>query len=173
MSAFKSFVCYICHQPASVCYFEINKDTRTQYFICSRCPYPTPYYSKHKETFCVGSDKEVISLVCGHCKKEWCLQEAPSMGCHLCYTNFRTQIVTLLIQRNVVSPSFAVNKHQGVFHIGRHPGDFIAMNPVIQLIALNEALQDTLAKEDYEQAAMLRDQIKHLKDQQTHDSSTE
>lgn len=173
MSASKSFVCYVCHQPASVCYIEIDKNTRTQYFICSHCPYPTPYYSKSKETFCVGSDKEPISLVCGYCRMGWRLQEIPSMGCHLCYTNFRAQLITLLTQHHAVSPSFAVDKHQGVFHVGRQPGDSVVINPLMKLIALNEALQDTLAREDYEQAAMIRDQIKHLKDQQTHDTPAE
>lgn len=170
----ESFTCYLCHQPATVCFVEINQDSHTQYYLCSHCPYPTPYYSKHKEVFCIGGDRQPISLVCGHCKMGWCLQDNPSMGCHLCYTSFRTQLISLLIQHDAISSSFALDcSHQEVFHIGRHPGTSAIMNPFMQLIALNEALQDTLAREDYEQAASIRDQIKHLKDQQTHDSASE
>lgn len=40
---------------------------------------------------------------------------------------------------------------------------------MIKLIALNEALKDTLEKEDYEQAALLRDQINQIKNQNSHE----
>ena len=38
------------------------------------------------------------------------------------------------------------------------------ISPTLRLIALNEALDETLIREDYEQAALLRDQIRALKE---------
>ena len=49
-------------------------------------------------------------------------------------------------------------------HIGRAPGESLAISPSSRLLALNEALKETLNREDYEQAAWLRDQIKALTD---------
>ncbi len=46
--------------------------------------------------------------------------------------------------------------------MGRAPGEKIEISPSLKLIALNEALSETLSREDYEQAAWLRDQIKKL-----------
>lgn len=40
----------------------------------------------------------------------------------------------------------------------------------MRLIALHEALQETLRQEDYEQAAEIRDQINQLKNQNTTDA---
>ncbi|CRH78757.1 ClpC ATPase [Chlamydia trachomatis] len=40
----------------------------------------------------------------------------------------------------------------------------------MRLIALHEALQETLRREDYEQAAEIRDQINQLKNQNTTDA---
>ncbi|MBB64423.1 MAG: hypothetical protein CMO81_05110 [Waddliaceae bacterium] len=48
-------------------------------------------------------------------------------------------------------------------HVGRAPGQSAEMSPTLRLVALNEALKETLSREDYEQAAWLRDQIKELK----------
>ena len=49
-------------------------------------------------------------------------------------------------------------------HIGRAPGEVVEINPTLRLIALNEALDETLIREEYEQAAVLRDQITAFKE---------
>ena len=46
--------------------------------------------------------------------------------------------------------------------MGRTPGQAVAINPSLKLLALHQALNETLSREDYEQAAWLRDQIKAL-----------
>jgi protein arginine kinase activator len=55
-----------------------------------------------------------------------------------------------------------ISKKSTPVHIGRAPGQTQEMNPSMRLLALNEALNETLAQEDYEQAAWLRDQIKAI-----------
>ena len=47
-------------------------------------------------------------------------------------------------------------------HIGKSPSIPVEMPASSRLTALNEALNEALKKENYEQAAWLRDQIKDL-----------
>lgn len=171
----KAFSCSFCHQPAVICFVSVNQGACTQHYICSSCAYPTPYYSRNKDASCAEESQLSIALACSQCKSEWCLDSAtPRMGCHLCYTSFRSQLIALLIQCNAISSSFtSAYSHQEVFHIGRHPEASAVANSFTTLIALNAALQDTLMHEDYERAATIRDQIKHLKNQQIHDSASE
>jgi protein arginine kinase activator len=49
----------------------------------------------------------------------------------------------------------------------------LAINPSSRLLALNEALKETLSREDYEQAAWLRDQIKALTESEAKDKKNE
>jgi protein arginine kinase activator len=57
-------------------------------------------------------------------------------------------------------------KRTQTIHIGRGPGQMQEISESMRLLALNEALTETLQREDYEQAALLRDQIKALTDKQ-------
>jgi protein arginine kinase activator len=61
-----------------------------------------------------------------------------------------------------LSPRLFPVKKAGPIHIGRAPGESLTINLSSRLLALNEALKETLKREDYEQAALLRDQIKAL-----------
>ncbi|EPP34474.1 uvrB/uvrC motif family protein [Chlamydia ibidis] len=164
-------LCYHCQQPAKVSYTEVDKDKLIRCYVCESCPYPTPYYSRDSILLCPSGDS--LTLECGNCKTIWQVRpdEELSFGCHLCYVHFKTQLLSRLTQNKWVSPSFILEPGCGSLHVGRSPGELSNMNPLLKLIALNEALQDTLAREDYEQAALIRDQINNLKNQNTHDSS--
>ena len=63
---------------------------------------------------------------------------------------------------NKISPRISLTKKALPLHIGRAPGEANEISPSLRLLALNEALNETLKREDYEQAAWLRDQIKDL-----------
>ncbi len=154
-----SCLCYHCQQPATICYTEVNRKEKVRYYLCSQCPYPgafDPYETSG------SAAHESITLECGNCKTIWNPQEqSHTLGCHLCYTSFKSQLAIFFKEVHGTS----------VVHIGRAPGESSHMNPSIRLIALNEALQDTLAREDYEQAAIIRDQINHLKQSGSEDAS--
>ena len=47
-------------------------------------------------------------------------------------------------------------------HRGRQPGTLKKIDPSSRLMSLHQALNETLSREEYEQAAWLRDQIKIL-----------
>jgi protein arginine kinase activator len=67
-----------------------------------------------------------------------------------------------LLSSNRVPSRVAGTKKSAPIHLGRAPGQTMAINPSSRLLALNEALKETLQREDYEQAAWLRDQIRAL-----------
>ncbi|WP_201456534.1 UvrB/UvrC motif-containing protein [Chlamydia sp. 17-3921] len=165
--------CYQCQQQATVCYTEINTEKVLRSYVCSSCPYPSYYYRHENTLLCPQRDS--VTLECGNCKTTWSFRQDGDqlLGCHQCYTNFKSQLLTKLNQNKAISSSFSLEKNRGFLHIGRSPGKINSANPLLKLIALNEALQDTLKREDYEQAAIIRDQINNLKtqDQDTHDNS--
>lgn len=49
-------------------------------------------------------------------------------------------------------------------HLGKSPSNPAVITPSEKLSSLNTALNDALKKENYEQAAKIRDQIKDLED---------
>lgn len=167
----QSCVCYSCNKPAKICYTEVDIDTIMRSYVCDSCPLPSLYYSR--EPISSSSSKLQITLECGGCKTIWqpAMMESITLGCHSCYMNFKTHIVTQLLQENRIFSPLKTDLTQGSLHVGRTPGESANINPLIKLIALNEALQDTLAREDYEQAALLRDQINCLKKQSSHDTT--
>ncbi|AAD18839.1 hypothetical protein CpB0727 [Chlamydia pneumoniae TW-183] len=163
--------CYHCQQPATICYTEIDKDKVIRSYVCATCPCPSHYYNN--EHLSLSKGVGVLTLECGNCKTVWHSKQDDEqlLGCHQCYTNFKNQITSKLKSERVVSSSFTMEKGQGSLHIGRAPGEASNTNPLLKLIALNEALQDTLEREDYEQAAVIRDQINHLKTKNPDDPS--
>jgi protein arginine kinase activator len=71
-------------------------------------------------------------------------------------------------------PARVLSAKKGLpLHLGRAPGESLAINPTSRLLALNEALKETLNREDYEQAAWLRDQIKALTESENSKSKSE
>ncbi|WP_348663552.1 UvrB/UvrC motif-containing protein [Chlamydia vaughanii] len=171
MATPKPHLCYHCQKPATTCYTEVDKDKVVRSYLCASCPCPSHYYSRDTISLC--SSGASVTLECGNCKTVWQshADEDQLFGCHLCYTNFKTQLIAKLMHSKAIFSVSSVENSQGSLHIGRAPGEAASMNPLLKLIALNEALQDTLAREDYEQAAVIRDQINHLKNQNSHDST--
>ena len=84
------------------------------------------------------------------------------LGCSVCYEVFDDVLLTEMLAAERVPPRLASAKKAMPLHLGRSPGEMQEMSPSIKLLALNEALNETLKREDYEQAAWLRDQIKAL-----------
>lgn len=166
-----SACCYQCQNPATICYTEVSRDKLIRVYVCADCPNPNPYYNP-EESFEISSAGFPIILTCGNCNMTWSSRKDALLGCHQCYTNFKSLLVSKLQQLKAVSSSCSLDKSQGCLHVGRAPGEESKTNPLLKLIALNEALQDTLKREDYEQAAILRDQINTLKKQEdSHDAS--
>lgn len=102
-------------------------------------------------------------MCCGSCGTT--LEEVKRghrLGCMECYDVFGDLLLSEMLAANKLSPRVSAAKKSVPIHIGRAPGESLAINPSSRLLALNEALRETLSREDYEQAAWLRDQIKAL-----------
>jgi protein arginine kinase activator len=111
----------------------------------------------------VRREETPAGLTCGNCGTTLeSLRLGLPTGCSVCYEVFDTSLVTELFASEKIPPHVASGKKSVPLHVGRAPGAMQEVNATSRLLALNEALSDTLKKENYEQAALLRDQIKAL-----------
>lgn len=156
--------CSECKKPVSVCYTEIIGNVMTRTNMCADCPelhrrlHRTPTRHSHYPL-----EENTTGLACGNCGTTLeALRVGIPLGCSVCYEVFGDVLIGEMLAAEKVPPRLATAKKSIPYHIGRAPGESQAINPSLRLLALNEALTETLKKEDYEQAAWLRDQIKAL-----------
>lgn len=157
--------CSECKRPISVCYTEIVGEKITRVVMCSQCPHlERKLYGTIKKEPLQLSDEPLTGLTCGNCSTT--LEEirmGRELGCSACYDVFTDVLIEELMKTERLSHHLASSKNQSL-HVGRSPGEVTEISPTLRLIALNEALDETLVREDYEGAALLRDQIKALKE---------
>lgn len=155
--------CSECRKPISVIYTEIVGGAITRTSMCADCPelhrrlYGAPVHHPG-ETL-----ESTTGLACGNCGTTLeSLRVGIPLGCSVCYEVFDDVLIGEMLASEKIPPRITTVKKSIPIHIGRAPGESQEMNPSLRLLALNEALNETLKKEDYEQAAWLRDQIKAL-----------
>ncbi len=167
----RPFDCSECRRPISVCYTEIVGDKMTRTVMCGECPHlERKLYGIVRKEIVEGSEEKETHLTCANCNTS--LEEIRTghpLGCALCYDVFADVLIGELIHTGAISHHLASNKKTGALHTGRAPGEVTEISPTLRLIALNESLDETLIREDYEQAALLRDQIKALKEKSKQD----
>ncbi len=160
--------CGECKKPIAVCYTEIVGDKMTRTVMCADCPVLEKrlYGKLHKESLESGEEVEKrVKLTCAHCGTSLeAVQTGNPLGCSECYEVFGNILIEDLLKAGKISKHLTSNKQTMPLHIGRTPGEITEINPTLKLIALNEALDETLIKEDYETAALLRDQIRAIKE---------
>lgn len=156
--------CSHCKKQVHTTYQEIVDDVITCSEMCADCPIlgqklhgqPTPSCEKNKNT----------SLCCANCMTtlESVLTGNP-LGCTHCYTVFEKVLMDDLLSQDKLPSRFQKEisvKSSLPLHLGKSPQTAVTLSPATRLTSLNEALNDALKKENYEQAAWLRDQIKEL-----------
>lgn len=155
--------CSECKRPIAVCYTEIVKDNIVHTSMCAECPVLQRHL--HGIPQSAGTDNTIeggAGLCCGTCGTTLdSIRMGAPLGCSECYEVFGDVLIAEMLSSHKISPRL-INKKSAPMHIGRAPGETTEMNPALRLLALNEALNETLTREDYEQAAWLRDQIKEL-----------
>lgn len=165
--------CSECKKPIMVIYTEIVGDIMTQTSMCADCPElqkklkGVPHEAK-------GSGPGEISggIACGNCGTTLeAVKMGSSLGCSICYEVFDAIILAELREAEKLPPRLLVTTKSIPIHIGRSPGEILEISPSVRLLALNEALTETLKREDYEQAAILRDQIRELTEAETKNES--
>lgn len=155
--------CTECKRPIAVWYTEIVGNTISQTSMCSECPVLQRKLHGQTGERELGQIQGETSLACGECGTTLeSLRVGNPLGCSNCYEVFNDIIISELITLDKIPQRLVTTKKNVPMHIGRGPGEIREISPSLRLLALNEALSETLKREDYEQAAWLRDQIKAL-----------
>lgn len=158
--------CSECKKPIVVIYTEIVGKTMTRTAMCFDCPELRRKIFGEKAVRLSGLPSDT-DLCCGNCGTTLeSIKKGSPFGCTDCYEVFGDILIQEMIAANKISPRISSAKKSIPLHIGRSPGETKEINPTLRLLALNEALNETLKREDYEQAAWLRDQIKALTENQ-------
>lgn len=159
--------CSDCKKPISTHYSEIIGSVTNQSCMCSDCP----VLEKHLFGLRGIAGPEGLKsdtttgLACGNCGTTLeAIRMGAPLGCSACYEVFEEIIISELLSLEKMPPRLATAKRSQSLHFGRVQGQAQEISSSMRLLALNEALTETLKREDYEQAAMLRDQIKALTD---------
>lgn len=154
--------CGECKKPVAVIYTEIVGKMMYRIAMCSDCPMLRQKLYGSRTIDATNSEAIAAGLCCGECGTTADeVRMGSSVGCSLCYEVFQ-DLITQEIASQEKLPLPPKGKRQTLEHLGRNPGQSAAINPALKLLSLQQALNDTLSREDYEQAAWLRDQIKAL-----------
>jgi protein arginine kinase activator len=155
--------CHQCKKPACVTYKEIVAESTICSEMCADCP--VLQGKLHGDLS--NPQRQEKEWYCGHCNTSFAsVKMGECLGCTECYSVFGDFLIGELISTEEVPPSLqkkGPSKRLQAIHIGKSPDAAADLAPSSQLTSLNEALNDALKGENYEQAAWLRDQIRALK----------
>lgn len=156
--------CTECKKPISFQYTEIVGDMITNTFMCADCPVLQRRLKGLPQVGGIeGKVESGTGLACGNCGTTLeAIRVGTPLGCDVCYEVFDAVLLAEMSAANRIPQRLLSQKKSVPIHIGRAPGEVQEMSPSLRLLALNEALNEMLKSEDYEQAAWLRDQIKAL-----------
>lgn len=156
--------CCECRKNIANIYTEIVGNAVVRTSMCADCPeLRKRLHGSLAHRPGTAADEAAAGLACGNCGTTLeSLRIGLPVGCSECYEVFNDLLVAELIASGSIPERLGTTKKSMPIHIGRAPGQAQEMNPTLRLLALNEALNETLKREDYEQAALLRDQIKEL-----------
>jgi protein arginine kinase activator len=161
----KPLECSACIRPIAVTYTEVVGDTLTYTSMCQECPVlQRQLYGTQGMETAASPLSSATGVVCGHCGTTLeSIRTGNPLGCSECYEVFGDILLQDMLRLKKIPTRLTTpTKKSMPLHHGRSPGEAVEMNPSLRLLALNEALKETLSREDYEQAAWLRDQIKAL-----------
>lgn len=126
--------CKGCNEPSSLTYKQIEKGKTICFSLCSKCPFKQHLLDQKMET-----------ISCSSCSKSLeDLQTSGTVGCVDCYTTFKETCHALFQALNLseFSPS--------------------EQNTKVDIQELQSSLQQAIAKELFEEAAMIRDRLKQI-----------
>ena len=156
-------LCTKCNQrPANVTFIQNINGAKTQYHLCEQCAsqsgitpnamFPPVQFDNLYTGFLPQAQTANVCPTCHLSFDEF--SRGGKFGCEDCYDQFGTSLPTLM-QR----------LHGSTHHIpsASKPQDKEQSRPQTQLAQLQLQLQQSVAAEDYETAAVLRDKIKQIK----------
>ena len=154
--------CDICKINDAVIFLqEVRGNEKKQLHLCMECatkkgiPTPTPGETFNPEK--ISLEKIISAMsekrsckVCGRSLDD--IKRYRAVGCPACYSNFNAEIKELLIGSN------EEKNYSGTFP--KHVSD--GRSYLQDRVILQEKLAESVAREDYEKAAIYRDKIKEL-----------
>ncbi|GAB4191729.1 MAG: hypothetical protein Tsb0015_13730 [Simkaniaceae bacterium] len=161
--------CSNCKRPIKIIYKEVNQNGLSEIHMCDECPI-LQYKLQGSQSSPEGSPEEkaeeINGLHCGACGTSYdAIHAGNPLGCSECYVIFEDLITRELITADKIGsrvhPTVEM-KSSSPLHIGKSPNQPKEVALSKRLQELNEALNDALKRENYEQAAWLRDQIKEI-----------
>ncbi|MEI8300565.1 MAG: UvrB/UvrC motif-containing protein [Chlamydiota bacterium] len=159
--------CSSCKKPICFIYKEIDQNLIDSSHMCRDCPIlqkklhgETPVDAKTSW----ANGKQGLS--CVHCNTSLNMCDTgQTLGCSECYSVFEEPLIEIIKNEKLIPEKLqkALEKnHKPLLHLGKTPQQE-EKNPIsLQVTDLTKALYEALNKENYEQAASLRDQIKRL-----------
>ena len=122
------------------------------YNISSQMIGDSPSLEDHSTDHIHESHPSVVCDKCGWDTSKF--RETGRLGCAECYSVFEP-LLRMAIK----------NMHKGNIHIGKHPKSFESSNAelAMTLMSLQKELEQHVVKEEYEEAAKIRDKINDLK----------
>jgi protein arginine kinase activator len=160
--------CSHCKKSIKVIYKEIVDNSIICTETCADCP--VLQQKLHGQSIEItpreGLTETEAGLCCGNCRTSLeSIKMGNPVGCSECYAVFSDVLIAELIATDKIpgplKKEIALKKTQPL-HIGKSPNKPLTIPSSSRLTALNEALNDALKRENYEQAAWIRDQIKAL-----------
>lgn len=153
--------CCSCKRKLTTQYTYVQEKIVTEYYMCDDCPHLKAFLLSPKQAM----DAEALSnLICANCQTSLAsIQKGELLGCKECFDVFETYLFSTL------KKEFSIHlpgESNDSLYKGRQKGEFKELGASERLFALNEALNEMIHKEDYEQAATIRDQIEELKKKQ-------
>lgn len=156
--------CSQCKNPPSVIYQEVLGDQTTVYQMCSQCPVLKKKLGSKKQVNGTLNSSLENSLSCHSCQTTLeSVLLGSDLGCKHCYRVFQDVISDRLSLDNAIASDLKeTQRGKEPFHLGKSPSSQMSELNANRLRTLSEALSEALIRENYEQAAWLRDQMDSL-----------
>lgn len=156
--------CSQCKKPGKVVYKEIVGGKITRQEMCVDCPILLQkLHGMTPQELAEGTSDSATGLYCGHCHTPLeAIKMGNPIGCAQCYAVFSDVLCSELLEEDKIPQAMENARRNQPLHIGKTPEGPIHVPSSSRLTALNEALNEALSKENYEEAAWLRDQINEL-----------
>jgi len=159
--------CSGCKKPICFIYKEIENNLCDTTHMCQDCPILQKKLHGNQESHSSWENGKQ-ALCCSLCHTSFGLFRSDQrLGCAQCYVVFEKLLIEALKDLQLLPEKLlqALEKAPHLLlHLGHSPHQQYKNLNSLQMTDLTKALQEALSKENYEQAASLRDQIKKLQE---------
>lgn len=162
------FECTGCQNVKKICYKEIDLSGEMSYDLCENCPYlKKKLHGIEQDSQNPASESfaRVCCAKCGLSSEDFLVFK--KLGCPNCFSTFETLISKELIKQKALPEKVLKACEQNTptsFYIQTMNTKYEQNPGSTRVYDLSEALSDALQKENYENAARLRDQINEIKE---------